>query len=224
MVAKRWKFERVLPSLTIAFGVVTFGSGWMTNYASLAACFRVSLFLLRTGTKEKNPPFEWLFCLIDENLQSSPLELVNTNEETASSAFAGAFGGLVAFGIPGWRWIYIIEGSLTIAFGFMSFWLVPTSFETAWFLDENDKVAMRRRAEAMHQYRGGQGHFGSNHASWAAKDIKAWLHVCLQFCVITPLYGEIIAFSWIMTDCLIVPEFNNFLPIIIEDGLEFSGA
>lgn len=37
MVAKRWKFERVLPALTIAFGAVTLGSGWITNYAGLVA-------------------------------------------------------------------------------------------------------------------------------------------------------------------------------------------
>lgn len=117
----------------------------------------------------------------------------------ASSALAGAFGGLVAFGIyhmdgaaniPGWRWIYIIEGCVTIAFGSVSFWLVPSSFETAWFLDEDDKVAMRRRAEATHQYSGGRGHFGFKHITWAAQDVKTWLHAFLQFCVITPLYGK----------------------------------
>lgn len=36
MFAKRWRFERVLPSLTVAFGAITLGSGWMSNYAGLA--------------------------------------------------------------------------------------------------------------------------------------------------------------------------------------------
>lgn len=37
MVAKRWKFERVLPALTVAFGIITLGNGWVTSYGGLAA-------------------------------------------------------------------------------------------------------------------------------------------------------------------------------------------
>ncbi|KAJ6021328.1 high-affinity nicotinic acid transporter [Penicillium herquei] len=208
MVAKRWKFERILPSLTIAFGAVTLGSGWITNYAGLAAT-RLILGLFQGCL------FPCLALFVANWYKREELA-VRMAFLFASSALAGAFGGLVAFGIyhmdgaaniPGWRWIYIIEGCVTIAFGFVSFWLVPSSFETAWFFNETDKVAMRRRAEVMHQYSGGRGHFGFKHIVWAAKDIKTWLHACLQFCVITPLYG-----------------FNNFLPIIIEDGLGFSSV
>ena len=35
MYAKKWRFERVLPGLTIAFGLITLGSGWVNNYAGL---------------------------------------------------------------------------------------------------------------------------------------------------------------------------------------------
>lgn len=107
--------------------------------------------------------------------------------------------------MPGWRWIYIIEGVVTIVFGIACYWLVPKSFETAYFFNENDRIVMRRRAELTHQYSGGSGHFGFKHVWMAMKDPKTWLHGALQFCVITPLYG-----------------FNNFLPIIIEDGLGYS--
>jgi sugar phosphate permease len=37
MVAKRWRFERVLPALTVAFGIITLGNGWVTSYGGLAA-------------------------------------------------------------------------------------------------------------------------------------------------------------------------------------------
>ncbi|KAJ5918907.1 high-affinity nicotinic acid transporter [Penicillium verhagenii] len=185
MVAKRWRFERVLPILTIAFGAVTLGSGWMTNYASLAAT-RLVLGLFQGCL------FPCLALFVANWYKREELA-VRMAFLFASSALAGAFGGLVAFGI------YHMDGAAGIP--------VPGSFETAWFLDDDDKVAMRRRAEAMHQYSGGRGHFGFKHILWAAKDIKTWLHACLQFCVITPLYG-----------------FNNFLPIIIEDGLGFSSV
>ena len=35
MVAKRWRFERVLPSLTVLFGIVTLAGGFIHNYPSL---------------------------------------------------------------------------------------------------------------------------------------------------------------------------------------------
>jgi MFS family permease len=37
MVAKRWKFERVLPTLTICFGVVTLAGGFIHSYGALVA-------------------------------------------------------------------------------------------------------------------------------------------------------------------------------------------
>ena len=37
MYAKMWKFERVLPSLTVAFGIITLGAGFVTNYAGLVS-------------------------------------------------------------------------------------------------------------------------------------------------------------------------------------------
>lgn len=37
MVAKRWRFERVLPTLTICFGAITLGGGFINTYGGLAA-------------------------------------------------------------------------------------------------------------------------------------------------------------------------------------------
>lgn len=53
-----------------------------------------------------------------------------------AAAISGAFSGLLAAGIAemsgvggyrGWRWIFILEGILTIALGVASFWLLPDS-------------------------------------------------------------------------------------------------
>ncbi|KAJ5604874.1 hypothetical protein N7510_010028 [Penicillium lagena] len=206
MVAKRWRFERVLPALTVAFGIITLGNGWVTSYGGLAA-LRLILGLFQGCL------FPCLALFVANWYKREELS-VRMAFLFASSALAGAFGGLLAFAIyhmdgiasmEGWRWVYIIEGIVTIVFGIASYWIVPGSFETAWFLNDEDKIAMRNRAKAMHQYSGGRGHFSFQHIWWAARDVKTWLHGCLQFCVITPLYS-----------------FNNFLPIIIENGLGFS--
>ena len=126
----------------------------------------------------------------------------------------GSFGGLLAYaiyhmggaaGIAGCRWIYIIEGVITIVYGLVCFILVPSSYEKAFFLNEDDKEVMRYRATVTHQYSGGSGEFTFKDIWIAAEDIKTWIHSALQFCCITPLYG-----------------FNNFLPIIVKDDLGFG--
>jgi predicted MFS family arabinose efflux permease len=64
-----------------------------------------------------------------------------------AAALSGAFSGLMAAGIAemkgiggynGWRWIFLIEGLLTVLLGVGSFWLLPDSPEHSrkWLKDE----------------------------------------------------------------------------------------
>jgi hypothetical protein len=64
---------------------------------------------------------------------------------------------------------------------------------------------MRQRAERTEAYSGGSGHYGKADIKEAAKDVKSWLHGCIQIAVVTILYG-----------------FGTFLPIIIRDGFQYS--
>jgi predicted MFS family arabinose efflux permease len=133
-----------------------------------------------------------------------------------ASALSGAFGGLIAFGIlymdgvagwAGWRWLYVLEGIITIVWAACCVWLVPKSFETAYFLNEDEKQLMRQRAARTQAYSDstGSGHYGKRDIKEAAKDVKSWLHGCIQIAVVTILYG-----------------FGTFLPIIIRNGFHFS--
>ncbi|KAJ3578783.1 hypothetical protein NPX13_g1777 [Xylaria arbuscula] len=131
-----------------------------------------------------------------------------------ASALAGAFGGLLAWGVfhldgvsnlAGWRWLYILEGLITVVWaGFCTF-LLPQNYETAYFLSDEQKTLMRERAEEMEAYSGGSGHYTKKDIKEAAKDIKSWIHGVIQIAIVTILYG-----------------FSTFLPIIIKDGFHFS--
>ncbi|CAI6090589.1 unnamed protein product [Clonostachys chloroleuca] len=57
-----------------------------------------------------------------------------------AASLAGSFSGLLAFGIQhmegiaglgGWRWIFILEGILTVLIGVIIPWVLPDSPETA---------------------------------------------------------------------------------------------
>lgn len=66
---------------------------------------------------------------------------------------------------------------------------------------------MRQRAAQTQAYSDseGSGHYGKSDIKEAAKDIKSWIHGCIQIAVVTILYG-----------------FGTFLPIIIRDGFHYS--
>jgi hypothetical protein len=103
------------------------------------------------------------------------------------------------------RRLYVIEGLITVLWAFMCIYLVPKDYETAYFLNEEEKKIMRMRAERMEAYSGGSGKHGKEDIKAAAKDIKSWLHGCIQIAVVTILYG-----------------FGTFLPIIIKYGFKYS--
>jgi len=70
----------------------------------------------------------------------------------AASEIAGAFTGLIAFGvfhikgsIAGWQYLFLIEGSLTVVAGLLALVILPKSATTAYFLtDEEKKLAHYR--------------------------------------------------------------------------------
>lgn len=76
----------------------------------------------------------------------------------SAASLAGSFSGLLAFGIQhmegvaglgGWRWIFILEGILTVCVGVTIPWLLPDSPDTASFLSTQEKefVAERLRVD-----------------------------------------------------------------------------
>jgi hypothetical protein len=86
--------------------------------------------------------------------------------------------------------LYIIEGIITIVYGVICFFVIPKDYETAYFLNADDKALMRIRAEEMEAYSGGSGHYTKKEMKDAAMDFKTWAHSIIQICVVTILYGE----------------------------------
>uniref|UniRef100_A0A8H7K1Y2 Major facilitator superfamily (MFS) profile domain-containing protein n=1 Tax=Bionectria ochroleuca TaxID=29856 RepID=A0A8H7K1Y2_BIOOC len=72
----------------------------------------------------------------------------------SAASLAGSFSGLLAFGIQhmegiaglgGWRWIFILEGILTVLIGVIIPWALPDSPETASFLTQDEKTILIHR-------------------------------------------------------------------------------
>ena len=72
----------------------------------------------------------------------------------SAASIAGAFSGLLAFGIAkmdgvgnyaGWRWIFILEGLLTVIVGVLSFWTLYDFPDTAPFLTPEEREWVTHR-------------------------------------------------------------------------------
>lgn len=70
-----------------------------------------------------------------------------------SALLASAFSGLISFGvfqientsIQGWKYLFIIEGAMTVLVAFIGWFWLPSRPERAWFLNEDEKAAAKHR-------------------------------------------------------------------------------
>ncbi|KEF63122.1 uncharacterized protein A1O9_01098 [Exophiala aquamarina CBS 119918] len=131
-----------------------------------------------------------------------------------SYAIAGAFGGLIAWGVfhihgslYSWQYLFIIEGSITLLIAIITpFWLVAEP-KNAWFLKEHERVYAERRmvmdaaANLDSTYK-----ITTRDMVEGALDWKLW-------CVL----------PWNILASIAPQGFTIFFPIVVK-GLGYSGA
>jgi MFS family permease len=127
----------------------------------------------------------------------------------SAAALSGSFGGLLAAAIenmdgiggrPGWAWIFILEGLLTIVAGFASFWMVHDFPDEAKFLSDTDRARVVRRLKLDKQASADHEVFRMKWFWAAVKDWKMWLGMVIYMGCDMPLYA-----------------FSLFLPTIITN-------
>ncbi|OJJ55945.1 hypothetical protein ASPSYDRAFT_80621 [Aspergillus sydowii CBS 593.65] len=150
LLARFKKPSVYLAILTLLWGTVVTLTGVVQNFAGLCAV-RVLLGIFESGFF---PGAIWLITqwYMPEETQSR-IGLFYT-----ASALAGAFSGLLAFGLAkmrgiggynGWRWIFIIEGAATVLFAVLCYFcLVDTpELSTRWLDPEEIRyLELRKRA------------------------------------------------------------------------------
>lgn len=126
----------------------------------------------------------------------------------SSATVAGAFSGLLATAIskmdgiggkPGWAWIFILEGLLTVLCAVASFFILQDFPDTAKFLNETERVWVVRRLQEDMKFSAGGEKFKMKYVMQSLRDWKTWVAMGIYMGFDGPLFS-----------------FSLFLPTIIN--------
>lgn len=177
-----------IPSIMVAWAVICIGMGLVTNYAGLL----VTRALLGVAEGGLFPGITYYITMWYRRHECGLRMALFFSAATA----AGAFGGLLARGInemtgvggkPGWAWIFIIEGILTLVVAVAAYFCMHDYPDTAKFLTTAEKKEVHRRLEADRTFLADE--YDIKYFMHAIKDWKIWVHMFITIGVYTPLYS-----------------------------------
>ncbi|KAH7123607.1 MFS transporter [Dendryphion nanum] len=200
IILKRTTPKFWLPTLTLAWGIVATLMGVVQN---LTGFFIVRFFLGVTESGLFPGVVYYLSMWYKRNERQYRISLF-----FSCASLAGAFGGILAWGIAhmrnvggyaGWRWIFILEGLLTIIIAIIAYAFISNYPETVSWLSKDERSFIQNRLKADSD--------ATNHEEFlwadvwvACKDIKVWLYGLGFHTMSLPLYT-----------------LSLFLPTIIRD-------
>ncbi|KAI1208042.1 major facilitator superfamily transporter [Annulohypoxylon truncatum] len=125
----------------------------------------------------------------------------------SAASIAGAFSGLLAFviakmdgvgNLEGWRWIFILEGLITIIIASLAFFALHDFPETASFLTQKEREFVIFRLKYQGQIQGKEPgniqvaqaeEFRWKYVLDAFLDWQVWVNVFVFWGIVCPLYG-----------------------------------
>lgn len=174
--------SRWLPSLMLTWGMITTLTCLVKSYHGLIAV-RIFLGIAEGGIFTGAAYYVSLWY--PRQKQAKRVSLF-----VSCASIAGAFGGILAYGIGhlegkgglrGWKWIFLIEGLVTVAVALCSYFFVHDLPENAGFLTEEEK---RFVIQTLTDDAKGQATHFSTAAVWQAlADWKTYVHALNFMCI-----------------------------------------
>ncbi|OBT54221.1 hypothetical protein VE04_06003 [Pseudogymnoascus sp. 24MN13] len=204
VATKRFGADKTLAVALTGWGVTTLGTGFIQRYAQ-AVAVRLLLGIFEAGLL---PSLIFVISTIwSQEHQAKRVAILYI-----ATTVSGAFGGLIAHGIQSmgarlglsaWRWLFIIEGIVSIVICTASWASMPKNAEEAWFLTAEEKEVMRARKQRDFMYKG--------------SDTFSWSYVTMA--VTDPLVY--LAGITLFANSICLLGFGTFLPTIIK-GLGYT--
>ncbi|EJD40556.1 high-affinity nicotinic acid transporter, partial [Auricularia subglabra TFB-10046 SS5] len=201
ILLKKLRPSRWLSGITIVWGIVMTMMGLVKNYGQLVAV-RACLGLAEAGLF---PGVVYYLTLwFPRHMYAYRIAVFSS-----ASTIAGAFTGLLAYGIAkmsgagglmGWSWIFILEGIATVLAGVLAAFVLPDYPMTAKFLREDEKAyvlwrksttstSMHPAAEYDNSTVGEDEKFKWAYVFDAFADWQLYLHILVFMSIVTPIYG-----------------------------------
>ncbi|KAK7958056.1 hypothetical protein PG996_010502 [Apiospora saccharicola] len=149
IILKRTSPRVWLPTLTIAWGIVATLLGIVQDMPG----FFVARFFLGITESGLFPGVVYYFSMWYKRRERQ----YRISLFFSAASLAGAFGGVLAYGIGrmggivwehGWRWIFILEGILTVLVAFAAYWFIHNYPKTAKLLTEDERRYIHQRLAA----------------------------------------------------------------------------
>ncbi|KAL5358924.1 major facilitator superfamily domain-containing protein [Aspergillus floccosus] len=201
LLLKKLRPSRWLPIIMLSWGIVMTLMGVVQNYAGLLIT-RIFLGVAEAGLYPGTAYYITLWYPRHRAQYRQALFF-------SAASIAGAFSGLLAYGIAkmdgvggyaGWRWIFILEGLLTVVVAFIAPFGIYDSPEKATFLTKEEREwviwSMRNQAkvgqsapedEAAHAKESSK--FRSKYVWDALTDWQIYVGLFMYWGITCPLYG-----------------------------------
>lgn len=193
LLAKRYNPSVIIPTIMMTWGAMAMAAAAAKNFGGILAarilmgCVEAAFF-----------PCAIFYCSCFYTRHELSFR---TSVFGMMGFIAGAISGLIAWSVfqwkeklSGWQYLFLIEGALTVAIGFVLYFVLPRSIEKCrWFTEEEKALARRRRGEDSQDE---DKEFRWDDAAKEAKDWTTWV-----FTLMPLLYGVGVASS------------SNFLPV-----------
>lgn len=145
-----------------------------------------------------------------------------------SGALGGALAGAIIQGmegkggLPGWRWLFILEGCITFVVAIVAIWLLPDyPGTTTWLTEEERDLAVRRLGQGKPKEK-----FSFSGLKAAVLDYKIWVFIIIFMAIQTggqlnyfmPTIIQNIGFTGSMTQYMTIPVyiFAAILSLIVS--------
>ncbi|KAG5999710.1 hypothetical protein E4U43_001911, partial [Claviceps pusilla] len=191
LLLKKLRPSRWLPTIMVAWGLVMMLMGFVQNYHGLLIA-RLFLGVAEAGL------FPGVMYYLTMWYCRHEIQFRQALFFSAAS-IAGAFSGLLAFaiskmngaaGLEGWRWIFILEGVVTILVACAAYFLIHDFPDTASFLTEEERAFVVRRLKNQESMRVEQDEAFKWLYVWQMfGDWQVWVFVLVMLGISCPLYG-----------------------------------
>ncbi|KAF5013210.1 hypothetical protein FDECE_789 [Fusarium decemcellulare] len=190
ILLKRLKPHVWLSANMTLFGLVTLVQGFVQNYGGLMAT-RFFLGLFEAGMV---PGAFYLLGMWYRRHEAQK----RFSFFFSSTSLAGAFGGLLAAaigkmegmrGYKGWRWIFIIEGAITVVCGLVFYFFLPDFPEDTKWLTDDERAYASARLQIEQGRSSVERKVTFKDVIQTLKDYKVLLGGLMYFSLVVPVYG-----------------------------------